>query len=81
MPLSGPLQDTPILLIDVVDFTSRYERVELKRALLRYLQEILTDSARFFMPFGNPWEKWTRETTGDGYYFLFDSLTPGFNPL
>jgi hypothetical protein len=66
----------PILLIDVADFTSKYEGVAQKRALLHRLQEMLTEAARFFMPFGEPWEKWTRHGTGDGYYFLFDGLSP-----
>jgi hypothetical protein len=66
----------PILLIDVADFTSKYQGVAQKRTLLRRLQELLTEAARFFMPYGEPWQKWTRHGTGDGYYFLFDALSP-----
>lgn len=64
-------RDIPILLIDIVDFSQR-SSIEVRRELLRALQLILNAGARFFMPFGNPWEKWQRHGTGDGYYFLFD---------
>ncbi|MCP3964058.1 MAG: SUMF1/EgtB/PvdO family nonheme iron enzyme [bacterium] len=73
---SADLKHVPILLIDVVDFTSKYQGVESKRALLRHLQEILTASARFFMPYGDVWSKWQRLPTGDGYYFLFGGMPP-----
>jgi hypothetical protein len=76
MPTANALRDVPILLIDAADFTSRYAEVEGKRALLQHLQRILTDSARFFMPYGDVWSKWTRHGTGDGYYFVLDALPP-----
>lgn len=76
MSHSTTLQHIPILLIDVADFTSKYAGIERKRALLRYLQELLVESARFFMPYGDVWAKWRRHGTGDGYYFLFDAVPP-----
>jgi len=74
--MSGGHVHVPILLIDVVGFTSDYERVEHKRVLLRDLQELLGATARFYMPHGDPWKKWHRHGTGDGYYLLFDGLGP-----
>jgi len=65
---------SPILLIDVAGFTAEYRGTERKRALLKALQEVLTDCARFFMPFGDPWSKWNRHGTGDGYYMVLDAL-------
>ena len=64
-------QDVAILLIDIADFTKLYDSIQKKRLILNQLQEVLTDAAHFFMPYGNPWEKWTRHGTGDGYYFIF----------
>ncbi|MBI4718190.1 MAG: hypothetical protein HY763_10325 [Planctomycetes bacterium] len=69
-------KDVPILLVDAVGF-SQLETVERKRALLASLQDILRAAAKFFMPYGDPWQKWRRHGTGDGYYFIFDgSLGP-----
>ncbi len=62
----------PVLLVDVEGFTTH--SVPERRTILRRLQEKLTDCARFFMPLGDPWDKWTRHGTGDGYYFIFDGL-------
>ena len=72
---SNGLRGVPILLIDVVGFT-KLDGVARRRALIETLQEILCEAARFFMPVGDPWKKWTRQGTGDGYYFLFDELPP-----
>ncbi len=63
MTYMTPLKDVPILLIDVADFTAKYPGVERKRALLRHLQGMLTDCARFFMPYGDVWAKWRRHGT------------------
>ncbi len=63
------LQHVPILLVDVADFTSKHRGVERQRVLLKFLQRLLTESARFFMPYGDVWSKWQRHGTGDGYYF------------
>ncbi len=73
MPGERALRHVPILLIDAVGFT-RLAGVEERRAALRVLQEVLTQKARFFMPYGEVWEKWIRHGTGDGYYFVFDAL-------
>ncbi|MBI4492375.1 MAG: NACHT domain-containing protein, partial [Chloroflexi bacterium] len=74
MPPSPGYRDIPILLIDIVGFTSRYRGLAQQRLVLQDLQRLLTTSARFFMPYGDPWSKWTRHGTGDGYYFLFDGF-------
>jgi len=66
-------RDVPILLLDIADFTKNVG-VPKKRLLLEELQKVLTTAAHFFMPFGDPWGKWKRHGTGDGYYFLFDAL-------
>jgi len=63
--------DIPILLLDLEGFSTLQGTPE-KRAVLEQLQRMLTQAARFFMPFGDPWKKWRRHGTGDGYYFLFD---------
>lgn len=73
MPTEFARRDIPILLLDLADFTKN-AGIPKKRLLLEELQEVLTEAARFFMPYGNPWEKWKRHGTGDGYYFLFDAL-------
>jgi len=44
--------------------------------IIRRLQGMATEAARFFMPYGDAWAKWQRHGTGDGYYFLFDALSP-----
>jgi hypothetical protein len=65
------ISNIPILLLDLEGF-STLNGVAEKRAILQQLQQILSQAARFFMPFGDPWSKWRRHGTGDGYYFLFD---------
>jgi hypothetical protein len=69
------LRDVPILLLDLADF-SKVQCLPKKRLVLERLQAVLEDAARFFMPFGSPWERWRRHGTGDGYYFLFEALGP-----
>ncbi len=64
----------PILSIDVQGFTTH--PLEMQRTLLLRLQGMATDAARFFMPYGTVWAKWPRHGTGDGYYFIFDALSP-----
>ena len=73
MPPLPTYRDIPILLLDLASFT-KLEGVEKKRLAVQELQKVLTAAARFFMPFGDPWQKWKRHGTGDGYYFLFDAL-------
>ena len=70
------LRDIPILLVDIVEFTTRYESTEDRRAVMRYLQKILTDAARLFMPYGNVWEVLRRHGTGDGYCASLVSIPP-----
>ncbi|MEW5734056.1 MAG: AAA family ATPase [Thermodesulfobacteriota bacterium] len=64
----------PILSMDIEGFSLR--NTPEQRTILTRLQELCTDAAKFFMPFGNVWGKWRRHGTGDGYYFLFDALPP-----
>jgi hypothetical protein len=71
--MSAPLRDIPILLIDVIDF-SKAGSLANQRQLLETLQRLASASGKFFMPYGDPWKKWQRQGTGDGYYFLFDNL-------
>ena len=56
---------TPILLIDIAGFTAEYDGRPRKRAVMRDLQNMLTESARFFMPFGDVWPKWRRRARGE----------------
>jgi hypothetical protein len=49
---------------------------ETQRTIVRRVQYMATAAARFFMPYGDPWTKWKRQGTGDGYYFPFDALSP-----
>ena len=58
----------PILCIDIEEFTGN--TLTEQRTILKRIQDILTESARFFMPFGDVWDVWKRIGTGDGYYFL-----------
>jgi tetratricopeptide (TPR) repeat protein len=73
MPTAFAHRDIPILLLDLADFTKN-AGIPKKRLVIEELQKVAAEAARFFMPYGNPWEKWKRHGTGDGYYFLFDAL-------
>jgi formylglycine-generating enzyme required for sulfatase activity len=72
--MAADAKHIPILCIDVQGFTTH--NTETQRTIVRRLQRMATDAARFFMPFGDPWTKWQRHGTGDGYYFPFDALSP-----
>jgi len=70
-------KNIPILLIDVANFSLTPSGTPGKRALITSLQEVLRAAASFFVPKGDPWEKWKewpRHGTGDGYYYLFDAV-------
>jgi hypothetical protein len=71
--MSAPLRDIPILLIDIIDF-SKAGSLANQRQLLETLQRLASASGKFFVPYGDPWKKWQRQGTGDGYYLLFDNL-------
>ena len=68
------VKGAPILCADIEGFTTR-ELAE-QRVILEILQTILNDCARFFSPHHDAWDKWTRHGTGDGYYCVFDKLSP-----
>jgi hypothetical protein len=72
--MAADAKHIPILCIDVQGFTTH--NTETQRTIVRRLQRMATESARFFMPYGDPWTKWKRQGTGDGYYFPFDALSP-----
>ena len=36
----------------------------------------LAEATRFVMPHGDAWAQWRRHGTGEGYYCLFDALSP-----
>jgi hypothetical protein len=72
--MANSLKHIPILCIDVQGFTTH--STEAQRTIIGRLQSMATEAARFFMPYGDAWTKWTRHGTGDGYYFLFDALPP-----
>ena len=72
--MAADAKHIPILCIDVQGFTTH--NTETQRTIVRRLQRMATESARFFMPYGDPWTKWQRQGTGDGYYFPFDALSP-----
>ncbi|MBF0370466.1 MAG: hypothetical protein HQL52_13515, partial [Magnetococcales bacterium] len=73
--MSQFLKNAPILCIDVAGFT-KLGSIPKQRLLIERLQGIVTESARFFMAYGNVWKKWRRHGTGDGYYFMLDNLPP-----
>ena len=66
--------DVPILCIDIERFTD-LDGIVAREVMLR-LQKIAGDCGEFFSPVADPWSKWNRSGTGDGYYFAFDSLPP-----
>jgi hypothetical protein len=72
--MANALRHIPIFSVDVQGFTTHNTATQ--RTIVRRLQNIATEAARFFMPFGDPWAKWRRHGTGDGYYFVFDGLSP-----
>jgi hypothetical protein len=72
--MAADAKHIPILCIDVQGFTTH--NTETQRTIVRRLQRMATEAARFFMPYGDPWTKWQRQGTGDGYYFPFDALSP-----
>ena len=71
-----PYRDVPILLVDVEGFASKYPDIAGKRAVLRRLQDALTQAARLFVPEGDVWSEWLRHDVGDGYYVVSATLTP-----
>lgn len=68
------MQHIPIFYMDVQGFTTHNTATQ--RTIIQRLQTIATAAARFFMPYGDPWAKWRRHGTGDGYYFVLDGLSP-----
>ena len=49
--MDNRFHETPILLIDIVDFSKRIH--DQQKEMLLTLQTILTDSARFFIDWAN----------------------------
>ena len=67
-------KNVPILCIDIERFTQQKPAVA--REIMTRLQEMANVCGKFFSPHSDPWKKWTRTGTGDGYYFVFDELSP-----
>jgi hypothetical protein len=51
--MTADAKHIPILCIDVQGFTTH--NTETQRTIVRRLQRMATEAARFFMPYGDPW--------------------------
>ncbi len=71
---SNQQKEVSIFLMDVIGFSTKEPRIQ--RLILQEMQKIINKTAKFFMPLGDPWAKWVRHGTGDGYYIIFDNLAP-----
>ncbi len=65
----------PILLIDIVGFKSRYHDDTHSKAVMRQFQELIDDAGTFISPVIKFSQLFPRETTGDGYYILFNAVS------
>ncbi|MBI4700486.1 MAG: hypothetical protein HY744_04845 [Deltaproteobacteria bacterium] len=70
------LRDVPILLVDIVGYTSVYDDAKQRRDAIAALQRVVSEAGRVLFPYFDVWKKWTRHGTGDGYYFLLDAIPP-----
>ena len=69
------MQQVPILALDIEGFTDPKRGLPHRRAMLGRLEALLTETARFFIPYGNPLDILAYQGTGDGWYLIFQHFS------
>lgn len=66
------MRHTAILALDIEGFTAPGRTHTHRRAILQRLEPLLVDAARFFIPYGDPLKILAWQSTGDGWFLVFN---------
>ena len=68
--------DMSAVLLDIVDFRTRYKNENEQREVLRMLPILVEQAGKYLLPHGNFRLTFPRQGTGDGYKIQLDTIPP-----
>ncbi|MEO5362950.1 MAG: hypothetical protein H7838_04930 [Magnetococcus sp. DMHC-8] len=69
------MRHVPVLALDIEGFTAPARSHTHRRVILTRAEALLVETARFFIPYGNPLQILGYQSTGDGWYLLFEHFS------